>query len=468
MDDRVYEEALTPRNDDSDHAERDLEANPDEAAAPAAAESTGDAVADGADTKKKVRARFDLPTDKFERKRSPQFLLTHNPDLDLGCDCLQLVQAYGTNRTKWKPKWNIERKDENFRADLDVSIRDSSDLVLVRGHWCDSERAAKRSAAVEGCKRLTEKGEKRQLIRLALMVGAWVYIAKHGEGADHDLALKIITQAKELLEQGDFKRGGAPDKEESPTEASPKVVSKSSALGVIDGVFDQVWGEKRFIRRMPIYEVERKDGGATSSGGVGGYKIIVTVPKLKGTFEEDTVVEGPVGESILEARRLVAWDLAVLLHEKGKLPNHVLDRDADTATPASTATTRQEKGDNTTKRSKPEPQTRSSYTDKDRERDREREQRDNRDSRDNRSNSNQRDQQSRDRDRARDDRDDRDRRDREDRDRRRDNNNGGNSQSNYDDSDVRSDRRRSPPRDTKRKDRGDDDYSSDAKRRKRD
>ena len=80
-----------------------------------------------------------------------------------------------------RDQWNIERKEEQYRADLDVCIRDSSDMVLVRGHWCDSERNAKRSAAVEGCKRLIEKGEKRNLMRLALMVGAWVYISKYGD-----------------------------------------------------------------------------------------------------------------------------------------------------------------------------------------------------------------------------------------------------------------------------------------------
>jgi hypothetical protein len=360
LDDRVYEEALTPRNDEDEHEDKKDEEKHEST-------HSGDADADKKDDapSRPKRPRFELPADKNERKRSPEFLLTHNPDLDLGCDCLQLVQAYGTNRTKWKPKWNIERKEEQYRADLDVCIRDSADMVLVRGHWCDSERNAKRSAAIEGCKRLIEKGEKRNLMRLALMVGAWVYIAKYGDGADHDQAVNITTRAKEIMEKGEFKRGGerAEHKEEIVAEDGTKVVSRRNALDIVDNVFDQIWGEKRFIRRQPIYEVEKKDGGGGFS-----YKIVVTIPKFKGTFDEDTVVEGPLGDTILDARRSVAWELATKLHEKGKLPNHTLNENAAAPAPAaSTTSAPKEQRDN--KRGAPAAsQARPGYSDRDRER----------------------------------------------------------------------------------------------------
>eukprot|EP01122_Echinamoeba_exundans_P008017 TRINITY_DN2577_c0_g1_i1.p2 TRINITY_DN2577_c0_g1~~TRINITY_DN2577_c0_g1_i1.p2 ORF type:complete len:446 (+),score=163.53 TRINITY_DN2577_c0_g1_i1:192-1529(+) len=437
LDDRVYEEALTPRNDDDDRDDKKDDDKQDNA-------HSGDADdrKDGDAPSRPKRPRFELPADKNERKRSPEFLLTHNPDLDLGCDCLQLVQAYGTNRTKWKPKWNIERKEEQYRADLDVCIRDSSDMVLVRGHWCDSERNAKRSAAIEGCKRLIEKGEKRNLMRLALMVGAWVYISKYGDGADYDLSLQIVSRAKEIMEKGEFKRGGerAEQKaEEIVAEDGTKVVSRRNALDIVDNVFDQIWGEKRFIRRQPIFEVDKKDGSGYC------YKIVVTIPKLKGTFDEDTVIEGPQGETILDARRNVAWELATKLHEKGKLPNHTLNENAGPSSSSSTSSSNNKEQRENKRSSNPPP--RPGYSDRDRERDRERERERDRDR--DRERERERD---RDGDRRRDDRND---------DRRRD----------FDNADVRSERRRSrsrsPARDAKRKDR-DDDYANDAKRRKRD
>jgi hypothetical protein len=465
LDDRVYEEALTPRNDEDEHEDKKDEEKHEST-------HSGDADADKKDDapSRPKRPRFELPADKNERKRSPEFLLTHNPDLDLGCDCLQLVQAYGTNRTKWKPKWNIERKEEQYRADLDVCIRDSADMVLVRGHWCDSERNAKRSAAIEGCKRLIEKGEKRNLMRLALMVGAWVYIAKYGDGADHDQAVNITTRAKEIMEKGEFKRGGerAEHKEEIVAEDGTKVVSRRNALDIVDNVFDQIWGEKRFIRRQPIYEVEKKDGGGGFS-----YKIVVTIPKFKGTFDEDTVVEGPLGDTILDARRSVAWELATKLHEKGKLPNHTLNENAAAPAPAaSTTSAPKEQRDN--KRGAPAAsQARPGYSDRDRERDRERERERERDRSDHGADrGNDRGARGGDRERDRSDRGaDRGNDRGADRNSDRNADRGGRGRD-FDSADVRSEprrrsRSRSPVRDAKRKDR-DDDYANDAKRRKRD